>query len=156
MCLCKSSPSSPTEIPNDCPPKGNRSIITMESPSSNTSTGTFYPYNITDEGSNIKIHEDDTCFLLSIEMPDFQEKDLQVSLQRNVLTISGFRRNCSHSCSENDDRREAPGYNYTSTKRQRLSRQLEIDPNAIDIERAMASTWNGCYTLYAPKRLPQF
>uniref|UniRef100_A0A7S4EM23 SHSP domain-containing protein n=1 Tax=Pseudo-nitzschia australis TaxID=44445 RepID=A0A7S4EM23_9STRA len=135
----------------------------METPISNTSTSTStrFPYNITDEGSNIKIHEDETCFLLSIEMPDFQEKDLQVSLQRNILTISGFRRSCSQSYSDKDDeyngdRREAPGYNYTSTKRQRLSRQLEIDPNAIDIERAMASTWNGCYTLYAPKRLPQF
>lgn len=109
-----------------------------------------------DEDSSVRVQEDDTCFLLCIEMPNVCEKDIQISLQRNVLTISGFRRSTTYSYSSEDDSdvERRASFNNTRTKRQRVSRQLEIDPNAIDIERAMSSTWNGCYTLYAPKRQP--
>lgn len=118
---------------------------------------TYYPSSVPgEEGSNITIREDETCFLVSIEMPDIDGKDLQVTLNKNVLTISGFRRSRSNSYSDIDEECDRRSAQNAPTKRQRLVRQLEIDPTAVDIERAMASTWNGCYTLYAPKRHPQF
>lgn len=50
--------------------------------------------------------------------------------------------------------------NYSSTssssrsaKRQRLvNQEFEIDTTAIDLDRAIANTWNGSLTLYAPKK----
>jgi len=119
---------------------------------------TYQPYSLLEDVDNIKIQEDDTCFMLSIEMPNVQESDVQISLRKNVLTISGFRSSRCYSDDE-DDSYEGQQQRRTGRafrKRQRLSRQLEIDPNAIDLERAMASTWNGCYTLYAPKRRSHF
>lgn len=148
MCICKSNSSLDSD----------RTIEAMAAPISKKA----FPFIIADQESDITVHEDETCFLLSIEMPDVHEKDLQITLQRNILTISGYRRNVSYACQEDDydynsgERRAPSGHGHKRTKRQRLSRQLEIDPNAIDIERAMASTWNGCYTLYAPKRRPQY
>lgn len=102
-----------------------------------------------DENDNcVTVQEDETCFLLSIEMANVNDSDVQISLRENVLSISGYRRSRFSSESDDDERRT----HRVFTKRQRISRQLVIDPNAIDLERAMASTWNGCYTLYAPKR----
>lgn len=120
-----------------------------------------YPLFEEDNTNNVTIQEDETCFLLSIEMPNVNNGDVQISLRENVLSISGFRRSRYYSDDdsdnsfEEDDTRRTP-MNRAFMKRQRISRQLVIDPNAIDIERAMASTYNGCYTLYAPKRRPRF
>ena len=110
------------------------------------------PYSIfeQDENNPITIREDETCFMLSIEMPNVHESDLQVSLRKNILTISGYRRSASYA--SDSDSSEDGRICIGPTKRQRLSRQLQIDPTAIDVERAMASIYNGCYTLYAPKR----
>jgi HSP20 family molecular chaperone IbpA len=88
--------------------------------------------------SGMFLQEDDTCILLSLEMPGVIGSDLEVSLVDTTLTIGGYRRSSSSCCA--------------SRKRQRIHRTLEIDPNAIDVDRAMARVWNGCLTLYAPKK----
>lgn len=147
MCRYQSTNSFPIEMVTSCSPK---------MPANHMNNMPANNFLFDDEDSSVRVQEDDTCFLLCIEMPNVCEKDIQISLQRNVLTISGFRRSTTYSYSsedDSDDERRA-SFNNTRTKRQRVSRQLEIDPNAIDIERAMSSTWNGCYTLYAPKRQP--
>jgi len=161
MCLCAQSISSsfPIEILNDC------SQPNYNNNDSSSETITMPIISIcNEEDNNITIQEDETCFLLSIEMPNVNEKDVEISLKKNVLTISGYRRirgrsyssSSSTTSDDEEDEWRRRSNNNTSTKRQRLSRQLEIaDPNAIDFDRAMASTWNGCYTLYAPKRRPQ-
>lgn len=109
------------------------------------------PNCLLQEDNNITIREDDTCILMSIEMPNVHHNDVQISLHKNVLTLSGYRSSSFHS-EESHERRAC--MDRSSTKRQRFSRQLELDLEAIDINRAMASTWEGCYTLYAPKRRP--
>ena len=135
MCICNTS-APPIRILSSCSP--DRQSMSM-SPA----------YSLSEEDENdFKIQEDETCFMLSIQMPNVSDSDLKISLRENVLSISGFRRSrFSSECSYDEQRTHR-----VSTKRQRISRQLVIDPNAIDIERAMASTYNGCYTLYAPKR----
>ena len=86
------------------------------------------------------LQEDETCFLLSMEMPDVNGKDIQISLlENNKLQVGGFRRSSSSSCQR--------------TKRQRISHTFEIDPEVVDLDRAIANVFNGCLTLYAPKRL---
>lgn len=85
------------------------------------------------DNEDAKLQEDDTCFLLSMEMPHVNGKDIQISLRDNTLMVGGFR---------SSDRR----------KRQRISHSFEIDPEAVDLDRAIAKVFNGCLTLYAPKR----
>ncbi len=86
------------------------------------------------------LQEDDTCYLLSIEMPGVNGKDISVSLQNNSIIIGGYRRIVSST----DGR---------ILKRQRLRRRFDIDPNVIDVNRAVANLWNGSLTLYAPKKV---
>ncbi|OEU10501.1 hypothetical protein FRACYDRAFT_247004 [Fragilariopsis cylindrus CCMP1102] len=134
--------------------------------------------------NDITIQEDDTCYLLSIDMPNVNGKDVTITLQKNIITISGYRRRCCASATRSSTTRSL-SFSSTSTensssssssseeryqeedyyeqqqqqqersyhKRQRLvNRRLEIDATVIDIDRAIAKTWNGSLTLYAPKR----
>ena len=131
---------------------------------------------------DITIQEDDTCYLLSIDMPNVNGKDVTITLHKNIITISGYRRCCgaarnnrslsfSSTSTENsststttstsgsseeqyqEDNYEQQQEERSYHKRQRLvSRRLEIDATVIDIDRAIAKTWNGSLTLYAPKR----
>ena len=136
--------------------------------------------------NDITIQEDDTCYLLSIDMPNVNGKDVTITLQKNIITISGYRRRCCASATRSSTTRSL-SFSSTSTensststttstsgsseeqyqednyeqqqeersyhKRQRLvSRRLEIDATVIDIDRAIATTWNASLTLYAPKR----
>lgn len=150
MCLCNTT-AFPIRILDSSSAKSDRRPMTIDE-----LTCASPAYNLFGEDNNsVTIQEDETCFLLSIEMPNINNNDVQISLRENVLSISGFRRSRCYSDEPFEDDRGAP-MNRASNKRQRISRQLVIDPNAIDIERAMASTWNGCYTLYAPKRRPRF
>jgi len=151
MCICQTS-ALPIRILGDGSPKTVGASIARNP--LNGMSPTCHPYSLFEEDNNISIKEDETCFLLTIEMPNVHESDVQILLRENVLTISGFRRSRIHSESSEDERRSCT--DRSATKRQRVNRQLEIDPNAIDIDRAMASTHNGCYTLYAPKRRPPF
>jgi HSP20 family molecular chaperone IbpA len=104
------------------------------------SRSSFYSSPSLQNSSNVRglfLQEDDTCFVLSLEMPGAHGNDLDVSLVDSTLTIGGYRRSASSS---------------SCRKRQRILRKLEIDPSAIDVDRAMARLWNGCLTLYAPKK----
>merc|ERR1712166_1147990 len=47
--------------------------------------------------NDITIQEDDTCYLLSIDMPNVNGKDVTITLQKNIITISGYRRCCCAS-----------------------------------------------------------
>lgn len=150
MCRC-----STTKAMDDC------SHETIGKPTASNPLNSAFPRHHPNfpfgEDNNITIQEDETCFLLSIEMPNVHKDDMQVSLRKNILTLSGYRRSRMYSnpesCGDENDGRMTL-MDRSSTKRQRLSRHLEIDSDAIDITRAMASIWNGCYTLYAPKRRP--
>uniref|UniRef100_A0A7S0UK31 SHSP domain-containing protein n=1 Tax=Pseudo-nitzschia delicatissima TaxID=44447 RepID=A0A7S0UK31_9STRA len=146
MCRCNTT-AFPIRILDSSSAKPDRRPMAIDEPACASPAYSLFG----EDNNSVTIQEDETCFLLSIEMPNMNNSDVQISLRENVLSISGFRRSRFYSESFEDDRR-AP-MNRASTKRQRISRQLVIDPNAIDIERAMTSTWNGCYTLYAPKRV---
>jgi HSP20 family molecular chaperone IbpA len=90
------------------------------------------------DGSTLQ--EDDTCYLISIEMPGVDGKDISISTEDNTVIIGGSRRTGSTA----DGR---------IGKRQRLSRRFDIDLNVVDINRAVANIWNGSLTLYAPKKV---
>eukprot|EP00980_Cylindrotheca_fusiformis_P023461 scaffold10493_cov93-Cylindrotheca_fusiformis.AAC.3 len=97
----------------------------------------------------IEWKEDETCVQLCIRMPGVRAKDVEVSMQGGILSISGHHsRSCSCSSS--------------SRKRQRLGRrEFPVDTQIVDTERAMISLWGDMLILYAPKKfqslpLPRF
>jgi len=94
------------------------------------------------------LQEDDTCFLLSMEMPNVNGKDIHISLHENTLLVGGYRRS-----SEDDQESCDRASSSQRRKRQRISRTFAIDPEKIDIDRAIANMFNGYLTLYAPKRV---
>jgi HSP20 family molecular chaperone IbpA len=165
MCLCTTSHHTSSDNINRPTTMSMSMSMSMSPPTRSTPLIT----NIgSDDGiswDDITIQEDDTCYLLSIDMPNVNGKDVNISLQKNIITISGYRRcarsssfsstdtNSSTSSEEQDDEQQQQQRSHH--KRQRLvSRRLEIDSNVIDIDRAIANTWNGSLTLYAPKRRP--
>ena len=62
--------------------------------------------------------EEDDHFVLSAELPGVEEKDINVELEDNVLTISGERK------SEHEDRKE--GYYRIERSSGRFSRTLTL------------------------------
>ena len=196
MCLCTTSHHNSSDNisrqPTTTTMNMNMNMNTMSPP---TSSSPVIIKNIGSEDgmiswNDITIQEDDTCYLLSIDMPNVHGKDVTITLENNIITISGYRRCCgattrsnsrslsfsstatensnsststssSSSSSEEQQYQEEDYYEQQQQqeeersyhKRQRLvSRRLEIDATVIDIDRAIAKTWNGSLTLYAPKR----
>jgi HSP20 family molecular chaperone IbpA len=164
MCLCTTSHHDSSDNISR-PTTMNMSM----SPPTSTSSSPVIKNIESDDGiswNDITIQEDETCYLLSIDMPNVNGKDVNITLQKNIITISGYRlcarsssfsstdTNSSTSSEEQDDEQQQQ-QQRSHHKRQRLvSRRLEIDSNVIDIDRAIANTWNGSLTLYAPKRRP--
>jgi HSP20 family molecular chaperone IbpA len=171
MCLCTNSHHNSSDNIN-IPTTMSMSMSMSMSPPTSTSSSPVIKNIGFDDGiswDDITIQEDETCYLLSIDMPNVNGKDVNITLQKNIITISGYRRCCarssrslsfsststnsSTSSEEEEDEQQQQQQQRSHHKRQRLvNRRLEIDSNIIDIDRAIANTWNGSLTLYAPKR----
>lgn len=106
------------------------------------------------EMEGISVYEDETSFSITIEMPGVKGKDITVDVCRDSLFIRGTRRLPSTSMSMStstsmDGRHNRP---HGFAKKQRISRQLPLDSNVVNIQRAVANICNGQLVLYAPKR----
>mmetsp|Transcript_24326 Transcript_24326/g.57636 ORF Transcript_24326/g.57636 Transcript_24326/m.57636 type:complete len:147 (-) Transcript_24326:1438-1878(-) len=136
----------------------SRSSSPTPSSSSSSSMASPSPFRIdTDlyisDGDNVTIQEDETCFVLCLEMPGCNGRDLTVDLRGNTITIEGYNR---RHCFSDDDGcfDEYEDTDYRLAKRQRLRRRFSIpDPSSLAIEQGMATLHKGCLTLYAPKKL---
>jgi HSP20 family molecular chaperone IbpA len=84
------------------------------------------------------VDEDDTSYCLTIEMPGVRGKDISVSVDSGMLTVSGYRRL------------------GVSNKKQRLQRRFPVNTSVVDVSRAVATIWNDALVLYAPKRTSTF
>jgi HSP20 family protein len=111
-------------------------------------TGSVSPPNATNESqqeaapattmSVLSMHEDDDSIRLSMDLPGVRAKDLEVSVQRGVLSIRGFR------CVKGLDNRVV--------KKQKLSRRFAVDTDVVDVTRASANLANGVLIICAPKK----
>src|SRR5437763_16580032 len=86
--------------------------------------------------------EEDDHFVLSADLPGVEEKDINVELEDNVLTISGERK------SEHEDRRE--GYYRIERASGAFSRSLTL-PEGIDPDSVQARFGDGVLELRVPK-----
>jgi HSP20 family protein len=88
--------------------------------------------------SILSMNEDDDSIRLSMDLPGVRAKDLEVSVQRGVLSIRGYR--------------SVKGLDSRVVKKQKLSRRFAVDTDVVDVTRASANLANGVLIICAPKK----
>ena len=91
---------------------------------------------------SIDVDETDQAYRVSAELPGLSEKDVELNLRDNVLTISGEKR------SEREE--EKGGNRYAERSYGRFERTIPF-PTEIDPERVDAVFKNGVLTVTLPK-----
>jgi HSP20 family protein len=91
----------------------------------------------------VDIYEDQDAFLLKLELPEVNKEDIKVSLNENVLAISGERR------FENEDKRD--GYHRVERSYGQFYRSFTLPPN-VNTEAINAEYKDGMLRLSIPKK----
>ncbi|PJB81311.1 MAG: molecular chaperone [Acidobacteria bacterium CG_4_9_14_3_um_filter_49_7] len=91
----------------------------------------------------VDVSESETAIEIKADLPGMTEKDIDVTVENNTLTIKGERK------FENEDKRE----NYHRIERQYGSfyRSFQL-PNTVDVTKINADFKNGILELALPKR----
>ncbi|NOY23519.1 MAG: Hsp20/alpha crystallin family protein [Acidobacteria bacterium] len=91
----------------------------------------------------VDVSESENAIEIKADLPGMTEKDIDVTVENNTLTIKGERK------FENEDKRE----NYHRIERQYGSfyRSFQL-PNTVDVTRINANFKNGILELALPKR----
>lgn len=91
----------------------------------------------------VNVYEDDRTINIEADLPGIQEKDIDISLENNVLTISGERK------LENEEKKE----NFHRIERSygRFTRSFTL-PNTVDTENVNAAFDNGVLKITLNKR----
>jgi HSP20 family protein len=90
----------------------------------------------------LDVEESEDSFTLHIELPGVEPEDVDVSLEENVLTISGERRFY--------DDREADGFRRVERHFGRFHRAVRL-PDRVDADRVEARYHDGMLTILVPK-----
>ena len=90
----------------------------------------------------IEVAEDEKAITVSAELPGMNERDIEVSLTRDTLTIKGEKKN------EKEDRREDSFYSERSYGS--FSRAIPL-PREIDSDKVQARFKKGILTITLPK-----
>jgi HSP20 family protein len=91
---------------------------------------------------SMDISETKDSLVVKVEVPGMEEKDIKVSLQENLLTITGEKR---QEKEEKDERYHRVERSYGS-----FTRGVRL-PVAVDASRVMAKFKNGLLTVTLPK-----
>ena len=105
----------------------------------------FETFNSTlpDFAPRLEVNETDKAWTVSAELPGLDEKDVQVSLENQVLTISGEKK------SETTDRSGA--YYRSERSYGAFHRQIAL-PEQVDEEQISAAFKNGVLTVTLPRQ----
>lgn len=88
------------------------------------------------------VRETDEAYEFQVEMPGLEEKDIEVSIEEGVLTLSGKR------AEEKDE--ESEGVRHVETYRGSFHRAVKL-PAGIDENAVTAGYKNGILTVKVPK-----
>ncbi len=91
----------------------------------------------------LDVKESDTEYVVTAELPGLEEKDVEISLEDDVLSIRGEK------SAEHTD--ENAGYTHVETVTGRFERRLAL-PTEVDAESVSATSKNGVITITLPKR----
>jgi HSP20 family protein len=93
-------------------------------------------------GPALDVEETEDAFTIHVELPGVAADDVDVSLEENVLTVSGERRFY--------DDREADGFRRIERSFGRFHRAIRL-PDRVDTTGVRASQRDGVLTITAPK-----
>jgi HSP20 family protein len=88
------------------------------------------------------ITEDDSAYYVHVDLPGMDKKDVTITAERDVLRVSGERKN------EYSDKKE--GYRYTERSFGSFSREFLL-PDNVDPEKIDATMKSGVLTLTIKK-----
>jgi len=92
----------------------------------------------------VDVEEDDTNIVVKADVPGIDEKNLNVNVERNVLTISGEKKE--------EKKTEGPGKRQIVTERSYGSFMRSISlPEGVKAEKITAQFRNGVLTVTVPK-----
>jgi HSP20 family protein len=92
----------------------------------------------------VDVHEDDKAVYVKAEMPGLEEKDLEVTLKENILTISGEKKEVK---TEEDKKWD---YYYCERRFGSFSRSIEL-PTNVKADAIQAHYHNGVLEIELPK-----
>ncbi len=90
----------------------------------------------------LDVKENDDEYVITVELPGLEEKDFDISLEEDVLTIKGEKK------SRHEEDRE--GYHHVETVSGHFERRLRV-PEGIDTDSVKASFNNGVVSIALPK-----
>lgn len=91
---------------------------------------------------SVDVHETDQVYRVTAELPGLEQKDVEVSLRDNALTISGEKRE--------EYKTEDGGRTYAERTFGRFQRTIPLETE-VDADKVQASFKNGVLTVEAPK-----
>jgi len=97
-----------------------------------------------DLSPRVDVHEDEKAVYVKAEIPGLEEKDLNITLHNNMLTISGEKK------SEKNEEDKARNYYYCERSFGSFSRTIEL-PEGIKGDGVKAHYKNGVLDIELPK-----
>jgi len=91
----------------------------------------------------VNVRETDEEIVVSAELPGLEEKDFDISLEDDVLTVKGEKH------SEHEEKRE--GFQHVETVSGSFERRLRL-PCEVDSDKVKATYKNGVVTVVLPKQ----
>ena len=91
----------------------------------------------------VDIHEDETAYRICAELPGLDEKDIQVTLEDDTLTIAGERK-------QETEGADTTGIRHLESVRGRFRRSFRL-PDGVDADALKAGYSNGVLEVSVPK-----
>jgi HSP20 family protein len=91
---------------------------------------------------SVDVHETDQAYKVTAELPGLEQKDVEVNLRDNALTISGEKRQ--------ERKEEDGGRAYAERAFGRFERTIPLEAE-VDADKVQANFKNGVLTVEAPK-----
>jgi HSP20 family protein len=103
---------------------------------------TFGPGIVAHDRGAANLYETDERFVLELEVPGFTSEDIEVTVERGVLTVSGSHENASED--------EGTRYHLRERSFERFSRTFRV-PESVSSEGVLAELETGVLTVRLPK-----
>lgn len=91
----------------------------------------------------LDVHETEKEFQITLEVPGMSEKDIDISMSRDMLTVSGEKKE--------EKEENAKGIYRVERRYGSFSRSIPLPDNCVETDKAEASYKNGVLTVRLPK-----
>lgn len=91
----------------------------------------------------LDVHETEKEFLITLEMPGMNQEDIDISMSRDMLTISGEKKE--------EKEENAKGIYRVERRYGSFSRSIPLPDDCVEIDKAEASYKSGVLTVRLPK-----